>query len=78
MNYGVYLVTDTNAPDFNPGDQGVFKTNMGPGIRECPYGNMYIAPEKWINNRIQQDGRNPDSITASSMAAYIYQYFKTT
>ena len=49
-NYFAYFVGRTH-PDglFDRGDCGVGFTSFSPGIRDCPYGILYVIPGACIN-----------------------------
>ena len=45
VNYFIYVVgTDHEEGEFNAGDIGVGFSSISPGICDCPYGTMYVAP----------------------------------
>ena len=44
-NYFVYIVgTDHEKGEFASGEIGIGFTSISPGICDCPYGTMYVAP----------------------------------
>ena len=49
VNYFIYVVgTNHKEGEFDAGDIGVGFTSISPGICDCPYGTMYVAPSNII------------------------------
>ena len=49
VNYFVYIVgTDHEEGELTSGEVGVGFTSISPGICDCPYGTMYVAPSDII------------------------------
>jgi hypothetical protein len=49
-NYYLYVVGIANGIH-KPGDCGVGKTFLGPGIRDCLYGTLYVFPGEFIRQK---------------------------
>jgi hypothetical protein len=66
-NYYLFVVCREHPGQlYRVGDCGVGRTSFGPGIRDCLYGVLYIAPSRIFNTR------NPGAYTIKS---HILKYY---
>ena len=75
MNWFLYVVTTPFIDEdrvFKPGENGVGQCSMSPGIREVPYGIMYVIPENYVIKVHKYKGqRRPcASIVEEAVEAY--------
>ena len=49
LNYYLFIVGATHPDEaFVRGDCGTGLTPVGPGIKDCPYGTLYVIPRDYI------------------------------
>jgi|ETNvirnome_6_100_1030635.scaffolds.fasta_scaffold11106_3 hypothetical protein len=72
MNYFLYIVGTTSIEhDHKIGDCGVGRTSIGPGISDCPYGLMLIAPANYVHDKLEL----VDNVTPEILKTCICEYF---
>jgi hypothetical protein len=75
MNWFLYVVKETIIEGdeiIKPGQNGVGRCSMSPGIMEAPYGLMYVIPNEFVIEYHKERGQHRPcaSIIESAVEAY--------
>lgn len=75
MNWFLYVVKETIIDGdeiIQPGQNGVGRCSMSPGIMEAPYGLMYVIPDEFVIKYHKDRGQHRPcaSIIESAVEAY--------
>jgi len=75
MNWFLYVVKESVIEGdkvINPGENGVGRCSMGPGIMEAPYGLMYVVPKEFVIEFHKERGQKKPcaSIIEQAVEAY--------
>lgn len=75
MNWFLYVVKESIIEGdkiINPGENGVGRCSMQPGIMEAPYGLMYVIPKEFVIEFHKERGQKKPcaSIIEQAVEAY--------
>jgi len=75
MNWFLYVVKEAVIDGDNiiePGQNGVGRCSMGPGILEAPYGLMYVIPHEFVVEYHKDKGQRRPCATIIEEAVEAY------
>jgi hypothetical protein len=75
MNWFLYVVKEAIIDGdkiINPGENGVGRCSMSPGIMEAPYGLMYVIPREFVIEFHKKKGQKRPcaSVVAEAVESY--------
>lgn len=76
MNWAAYIVTAEHN-GYIPGDVGVFRTTIEPGISDQRYGTMYVVGSSWVDSQSWERYRSrTDTLPPHHIAKLIESHYK--
>jgi hypothetical protein len=75
MNWFLYVVKESVIDGdiiINPGENGVGRCSMSPGIMEAPYGLMYVIPNEFVIEFHKERGQRRPCATLIEQAVEAY------
>ena len=75
MNWFLYVVKEPIIDGdeiINPGENGVGRCSMAPGIMEAPFGLMYVIPHEFVVSYHKEKGQRRPCATIIEQAAEEY------
>ena len=76
VNYFLYIVgVESIEHPHVSGDCGTGRTSLQPGIADCAWGVMLVAPQDFIERRGKEEGRAPRGLTAQLIKRYVLEFF---